>query len=193
MEPQQPPIEGTGPDSGPGASESALPFAPPQSTLRASSEWELPEELDSTSRHAFGGFAVRLAAYLIDWFVVVLVLAIIFLVGSEITTLVDLGGDRNAAYAVAALTSLAALLVAFGYFPWFWVRSGQTPGMRLFALKVVRATDGGPVSAGVAMLRLVGYLISAAPLGLGYIWIFIDKRKRGWHDLLAGTCVIRTR
>jgi uncharacterized RDD family membrane protein YckC len=178
----------TGLGSDPGAPESALP-----SVLSASSEWELPEELDPTSGHAFGGFAVRLVAYLIDWSFVVIVLAMIFVVGSEITTLVDLGGDRNAAYAVAALIILAALLVGFGYFPWFWARGGQTPGMRLFALKVVRDTDGGPVSAGGAMLRLVGYGIAGALVGLGYIWIFIDERRRGWHDLLAGTCVIRTR
>ena len=25
---------------------------------------------------------------------------------------------------------------------------------------------------------------------LGYIWIFIDKRKRGWQDLIGGTVVI---
>ena len=26
---------------------------------------------------------------------------------------------------------------------------------------------------------------------LGYIWIFIDKRKRGWFDLIAGTVVVK--
>jgi len=25
---------------------------------------------------------------------------------------------------------------------------------------------------------------------LGYVWIFIDARRRGWHDLIAGTVVI---
>ncbi|MBT7879149.1 MAG: hypothetical protein HN738_13805, partial [Gammaproteobacteria bacterium] len=27
-------------------------------------------------------------------------------------------------------------------------------------------------------------------LGLGFIWIALDKRKQGWHDKLAGTVVI---
>lgn len=27
--------------------------------------------------------------------------------------------------------------------------------------------------------------------GIGYIWIFIDKRRRGWHDLIAGTVVVK--
>jgi uncharacterized RDD family membrane protein YckC len=29
------------------------------------------------------------------------------------------------------------------------------------------------------------------PLGLGLIWVGIDKKKQGWHDKLAGTVVIR--
>jgi uncharacterized RDD family membrane protein YckC len=28
-------------------------------------------------------------------------------------------------------------------------------------------------------------------LYLGYIWILIDKRRRGWHDLIAGAVVIK--
>jgi len=28
------------------------------------------------------------------------------------------------------------------------------------------------------------------PLGLGFLWILIDKRNRGWHDLLSGTVTI---
>jgi uncharacterized RDD family membrane protein YckC len=27
---------------------------------------------------------------------------------------------------------------------------------------------------------------------LGFIWIFIDSRRRGWHDLIAGTVVVET-
>ena len=46
-------------------------------------------------------------------------------------------------------------------------------------------------SAGAAILRLIGYWISAIVFYIGYIWIFIDKRKRGWHDLIAGTVVIK--
>ena len=39
--------------------------------------------------------------------------------------------------------------------------------------------------------RLIGYWISGIVFYLGYIWIFIDKRKRGWFDLIAGTVVIK--
>jgi len=26
---------------------------------------------------------------------------------------------------------------------------------------------------------------------VGYIWIFVDKRRRGWFDLIAGTVVVK--
>ena len=58
--------------------------------------------------------------------------------------------------------------------------------MKMFDLMVVRDIDGGPISGGQAILRLVGYWVSGFVLYLGYIWVFVDKRRRGWHDLIAG-------
>jgi uncharacterized RDD family membrane protein YckC len=26
---------------------------------------------------------------------------------------------------------------------------------------------------------------------LGFLWVFVDGRRRGWHDLIAGTVVIK--
>jgi uncharacterized RDD family membrane protein YckC len=86
---------------------------------------------------------------------------------------------------------LAGGLFLFLYFPYFWQRSGQTPGQRLMQIKVVRDSDGGPIGWGPAILRLIGYWVSGLVFYLGYIWIFIDKRKRGWFDLIAGTVVIK--
>ena len=58
-------------------------------------------------------------------------------------------------------------------------------------LRVVRDTDGGTVSGGQALLRLVGFWVSGAVFYLGFIWIFIDQRHRGWHDLIASTVVVK--
>jgi uncharacterized RDD family membrane protein YckC len=30
------------------------------------------------------------------------------------------------------------------------------------------------------------------PLFLGFFWILIDDRRQGWHDKIAGTCVVYT-
>ena len=68
--------------------------------------------------------------------------------------------------------------------------AGGTPGMRALHLRVVRATDGGPVDAGTAAVRYLCTLISGLALGLGYLWIAFDPHKQAWHDKLATTYVI---
>ena len=86
---------------------------------------------------------------------------------------------------------VGVIVVPLAYFPYFWAKTGQTPGMKIVNIKVVRDKDGGPVTMGQALLRLVGFWISGLVLYLGYIWIFVDKRQRGWFDLIAGTVVIK--
>jgi len=82
---------------------------------------------------------------------------------------------------------------AFLYFPFFWALGGQTPGMNVAGIRVVNDRDGSRIGWGTALLRLVGWWISVAAFYFGFAWILIDSRRRGWHDLIAGTCVISTR
>ena len=99
-------------------------------------------------------------------------------------------GAATAAGVGFVLTGLALLLVSVAYLPWFWAHGGQTPGHRILRLRVVRAVDGGPVTGGQAIIRLIGYYISGAVFWLGFIWILLDARRQGWHDKIAGTVVI---
>jgi uncharacterized RDD family membrane protein YckC len=92
---------------------------------------------------------------------------------------------------LAILPFIGVVVIPFIYFPYFWSRGGQTPGMKQMGIRVVRDADGGPVSTGQAILRLVGYWVSGFVFYLGYIWILIDKRRRGWFDLIAGTVVVK--
>ena len=57
-------------------------------------------------------------------------------------------------------------------------------------IKVVRDADGGPVTIGQAILRLIGCGSASRSSGSAFIWIFVDKRKRGWQDLIGGTVVV---
>ena len=36
------------------------------------------------------------------------------------------------------------------------------------------------------------FVLSTAALGLGFLWILIDKKKRAWHDRWSGTMLVRT-
>ena len=48
----------------------------------------------------------------------------------------------------------------------------------------------GSASRKQLLLRYLGYYVSLLPVGLGFFWIGLDRRKQGWHDKLAGTLVV---
>ncbi len=73
---------------------------------------------------------------------------------------------------------------------WFWMVFAATPGKILLDCEIVDARTGERISFKQAVLRYLGYFVSALPLGLGFLWIMWDKRKQGWHDKIAGTVVI---
>ncbi len=68
---------------------------------------------------------------------------------------------------------------------------GQTPGKRLFKLRVVRYSDGRPLGTTVAQRRHVARLTDLT--GVGLLWATRDECRRTWHDHIAGTVVIDAR
>ncbi|MBN1667812.1 MAG: RDD family protein [Anaerolineales bacterium] len=84
-----------------------------------------------------------------------------------------------------------ALVYVVGYHVFFWWLTGQTPGKYLLGLRVV-TVKGQRVPPWRAALRYLGYILAALPLFVGFVWILVDDRRQGWHDKLAGTCVIYT-
>ena len=72
----------------------------------------------------------------------------------------------------------------------FWKYRGATPGKMAIAAKIVDAKSGAAPSTGQCIVRYFAYLVSILPLGLGFLWIAIDRRKQGFHDKIAGTVVV---
>jgi uncharacterized RDD family membrane protein YckC len=146
--------------------------------------WEAPESVGGPAPGLeFATPGSRLVAYIVDILVIGAVCFTFAIVGFVIGLLSVL---------FAALMALGIIAVSIGYFPWYWSHGGQTPGMKLMRIKVVRDKDGGPVTAGAAILRLVGFWVSTAVFYIGFIWIFIDARRRGWPDLIGGTIVVHS-
>jgi len=163
-----------------------------------STAWQAPPEVAGPAPGVeWAGFAERLLAYIIDGLILgaIFVVLSIFLVAGIIGGL-DFSDPRNpelslGAIGVVLLWLLAIFVVSIVYFPFFWANGGQTPGMRAFGIRVVRDRDGGPVGWGSAFLRLLGYWVSGIVFYVGYVWVFFDSRRRGWHDLIAGTVVVK--
>jgi uncharacterized RDD family membrane protein YckC len=72
----------------------------------------------------------------------------------------------------------------------FWKYKSATPGKMMMGLKVVDAQTFGPVPTGRLVLRYLAYYVSLLPLMLGFIWVAFDRRKRGFHDMIAKTVVV---
>lgn len=83
---------------------------------------------------------------------------------------------------------LAAIPPAF--FIHFWRKGGQTLGMRSWRLMVVR-DDGYPLQARDAIIRFLAAILSWAALGLGFIWILIDREGLAWHDRISNTRLVQ--
>ena len=87
------------------------------------------------------------------------------------------------------VTALIGVGVTIGYPVVFWVLLGQTPGKLLMGVRIAR-TNGKRLTIGRALLRYLGYWLSAIPLGLGFLWVLVDDQRQCWHDKLADTYVI---
>ena len=85
---------------------------------------------------------------------------------------------------------LALLVVTAVYFVVSWSRGGQTIGMRAWRLRVVGA-DGRALTWTRALLRFAVSTVSFAAGGLGFVWCLFARNGDAWHDLVAGTHVVR--
>lgn len=113
------------------------------------------------------------------------------------------GGEAVAGGAVWPLRLYLAA-IAYAFFVGFWLRGGQTLGMRAWRIRLRRTGDGGPGLAG-ATLRFVLMAAPIAALALGprlgpllaaglilasYGYSLFDRQGRGWHDLGSGTRLV---
>jgi uncharacterized RDD family membrane protein YckC len=214
--PDPPPVQPAPPAPPPSASSAAAPQAaaapPPAATLPAATPpqagqtagpaaapagWQPdPVPLGPAPGVEFAGYGARLVAYIIDGLILGVVISVLTLVIVAILAagFVD-DGDVNSAGSVlfTVILTVVILVLSLLYFPYFWQKSGRTPGMSAFGIRVVRDADGGPLGWGSAILRYLGFFIDSIVFGLpiGFLWVFYDKRRRAWHDLIGGTVVIK--
>jgi uncharacterized RDD family membrane protein YckC len=79
------------------------------------------------------------------------------------------------------------------FFAYFWVRSGQTLGMRAWRLQLVRP-DGSLPRPRDAVVRLAWAALCLLPAGAGLLWMLFDRDRLTCYDRLSGTrLVIRSR
>ncbi|MCB1705386.1 MAG: RDD family protein [Halioglobus sp.] len=128
----------------------------------------------------------RLAAMLYDTFLVVALVAVVNAIALAVVVRAT-GGEQEVLS--APVVQLLTVTSVFGFFCLFWLKNGQTLGMQAWRIKLVDY-NGNPPTAGRAIVRCCGALLSAACLGLGYLWCLVDRNHRYWHDYLSRTELI---
>ena len=131
----------------------------------------------------YAGFWIRAAAHLLDAIILAifaLAIALFFKRSPE---------EGRGLSVVAAIFQIALLII---YMPALWSSPMQaTAGQRICSLRVIHATDGKGLSFGRGLLRVLGMILSGLLLGMGYVMVAFTERKRGLHDMIADTCVVK--
>ncbi len=85
---------------------------------------------------------------------------------------------------VGAAGALLALLLIYQYL--FLTFAQGTPGMRYAKIALCTFDDDNPTRQAVRA-RVGAVLLSALPLGLGFLWAVFDEDRLGWHDRITRT------
>ncbi len=129
----------------------------------------------------YARIADKIKAFLTDTFMLampVMYVVIYLIMGS----LKDAGANKA--------TSWGYILIALGIIVvGFYVKSGQTPGLKAYNLKVVDINTKQKPSIILAVLRYFFFTIIAFSV-FGLFYSFFRKDRRGIHDLLSGTAIV---
>tara|TARA_E500000178_G_scaffold355544_1_gene428548 strand:- start:542 stop:2125 length:1584 start_codon:yes stop_codon:yes gene_type:complete len=135
-----------------------------------------PPSYNSEQTHAGqyerAGFWARIAATALDFVLVFFGLQILGLIDGQ-------GGFRY----------FILLWMVYHIVLWGW--KGTTVGGTIMKLKLVTLKGEAPLW-GTVVIRSLSSLFSGIPLGLGFLWVGWNAERQSWHDLVAGTVIIRT-
>ena len=86
---------------------------------------------------------------------------------------------------------IAFLLVQNGGYLIAFTVGGQTLGKMAAGIKVIPARAEPPIDLGRSVMRTLVWFALAVPAGLGFLTALIGDERRGLHDRIAGTRVVR--
>jgi uncharacterized RDD family membrane protein YckC len=87
---------------------------------------------------------------------------------------------QPAAIAAAAIFAVFTLL----YQLLFFTLSEATPGMRYARIALCTFADDNPTRTAMRR-RILATVLAACPLGIGFLWAWLDEDGLGWHDRIS--------
>jgi len=159
---------------------------------------ETIETQNSQTQPEFAGFWLRVAAYIIDYFVLGSVIAALMVfiglaMGLSTTIFYDMEDQANQVviFTLSVILGIMSLTASWLYYAVLESGSYQgTLGKMLLNLKVTDLV-GERISFTRATGRFFGKFLSSFIIYIGYIMIGLTEKKQGLHDILAGCLVVR--
>jgi uncharacterized RDD family membrane protein YckC len=144
--------------------------------------WSPVQEQGPAVGVAYASVAPRLGALFVDNVFYLVIVVPIYLLLESVA-----GMQQDSSEALLLLFG-----VAFGYFTLSWaLNHGQTLGMRVAGVRVVRRKDGGPIGLVRSAVRAVGLFITMSLWFISLVAVLVGREKRSPADALAGTVVIK--
>ena len=127
---------------------------------------------------------LRFFAWIIDGVVIAIVMFILWLAGLVgADSVEDFGASDGLVNALVTLVYYVAMTAAFG----------ATLGKMALGMRVADADGNRPGFGAVVMREVVGKIVSALVILIGFFWILVDDRRQGWHDKIGGTFVVKAK
>ncbi len=136
------------------------------------------------------GFGSRCIAAFLDY----LILLVAGLIVTYLFIHATAGARLDNTWIVALFVLLQFSVITFYHLFFEFLWNGQSPGKRLFGLRVIQA-NGMPLTTNGALIRNLVRVFDFFPAcyGVGLIVLFATKHTQRFGDLAAGTIVIRER
>jgi len=130
----------------------------------------------------FGALCLDLLMLFFIWITVVVVLSLLIFTNRS-----ERGGE---------LYVLLMFLIVFGLWSFYmvgmWAFGGTSLGKKAFGIKIV-GPDRKTPSLMRSLARFAMFWVSLTAFCIGFLWAAWEKKNRTWHDLVAGTEVIKVR
>lgn len=144
----------------------------------------------------YAGFWIRVAAYLIDYAVLLIAQFIIYSVlGLSVFGVTSLDPEAAETF-TTGVGMIAYGVVILGSIAYFVVMESSSKQGTLGKMAVgiiVTDTDGNRITWLRALGRYFAKILSGIILLIGYIMVAFTDRKQGLHDMICGTLVIKGR
>ena len=134
------------------------------------------------------GFGLRYGAWMFDFLITLIAIMFFTFILTAVSRQSVVGSNRD----LVIVAVLTLLLFVFNFVV-LAGSNGQSAGMRILGIYIVRV-DGRPFTIKDAAKRhLVGYPLSTVAFFLGFLWMLWDPRQQGWHDKIARTLVVMSK